>query len=267
MWTELITRRFQTRFVIESKGLRRVETMLAQLVAEIGFCDHRSAFNGVAYHSRERVKVDGHLECQPRIEVNHLRSVSRRIAKCPVLFLDATGSAFLNSLIFQRHVVEHVFHCERKARIVQVRRKTFSRQSLTGVGSDRQALSETKMRDANRPRAEVIQLIQRVVLVHGPVAVFCSKDVECQVEPYLPEGSAIGHFGKLRGLNRWEKYRAVIVLGRDQASLPDLERRPALLWRTVRKSFRHSSMGRKSSPAIFGWNDSTKCRTEATSVS
>ena len=219
-------------------GLQRVHRLLEQLLVEIEVGARRRELNSVWFRPTARVTVDGQLENHPRIHVSYLRTVSYHLIGKPILFLDATASPLLNRLIFERPIRTRVFDCERKGRIIQVTRKTFSRQSLTGLGSNCQPVSAGLDRQAKLLREQIGRLAQNVADDHGSVAVFCNKQAEEQIQPNLPKDALTGHFGALRGMNRYEHCVAAIVIGREQPSVQDLERQARAFAAKLKRPFR-----------------------------
>ena len=165
------------------------------------------------------VTVDGRRESQERIIVNYLKPLLIR-DDVPVLLLDASADLEINRRIWGEGLAEISVDIERNAEIVQVRSKTYSRQSITGLGTDDQPVNATATADSERLRKEVAAFIGSLP---GRVGLFCSKRVEALLKPMVPADVTSGHFGDLRGRNDFEKCDAAVVIGREQPSTGDVE--------------------------------------------
>jgi len=98
-----------------------------------------------------------------------------------------------------------------------------------------------------RPKARlaaVAQFIARVAL-EGRTLVVTNKPVRCALTGENPTnlpvagkygGADIAHFGGIRGTNDFEDRDAVIIVGREQPSVRDAERRAMAIWYDTRRS-------------------------------
>ena len=188
--------------------LRKARRLLRALAREIG-C-RRDVANGVEVTKERRLIV----HCLQNFE---LRDV-------PLLILDATADTTLLGLIWDRRFELIEVACPRKAEIIQVSKKFFSRQSITGKGIRDKLWNPD---DATKLRQQILQLINKAVEnVNDPalVGVIATKQVLEVLKPHLPEGIKTAHFMALRGLNSLEDCKVGIVIGREQPSPQALER-------------------------------------------
>jgi hypothetical protein len=202
---------------VEAREILKVLMLFRQIGR--GFDQPRDRLNSVCFDPEARVKVGKEIERAERVFVGHLREP--RIARAtPVLVLDGTGSIALNRKLFGERMNEHRFAAPRDAEVTQVKHKAFSRQSLTGCDHRGNPISHKKMKEAQRLRDQVVELLR---LLPGNVLLVTYKAVEDLLVNLLPPHVSIAHFGALRGLNAFEHYETVVVLGREQPSAQAIE--------------------------------------------
>lgn len=207
---------------VEQSELPKVARLVRSIIAE--WDTGRSGLTSVVYRDDARVKVgsgdDARVELQPRVFVHYLRSVNVP-AHAPVLLVDGTGSPELVGRVFGP--VDHKrIAVERNAEVIQVTGKAFSRQSLTGRKGNGEAISDDRLRDADRLRADVLRFIRNTP---GRVFVAATKQVKEAIALDLADlpNVHLGHFGALRGLNLFEDCETAIIIGREQPSFQALE--------------------------------------------
>jgi hypothetical protein len=153
-----------------------------------------------------------------------------------LLLLDGTANPEI-----LRQFVPHLrdapeIRVHRNARIVQVRDLTFFRHSLV----ERVPAGEDGARWRPTARlAAVAQFIGRVAK-EGRTLVVTNKRVRCALTGENPNGrlsvsgrfagADVAHFGNIRGTNEFKDHDAVIILGREQSSPRDAERRAMAIW-------------------------------------
>ena len=107
----------------------------------------------------------------------------------------------------------HRFAVPRDAVVWQVTGKTFSRQSITGANRSGKPISERKMHEAARLRAQVVEFL---TMLPGTVLLVSYKAAIEALTNDLPAHVTTAHFGALRGLNSFEQCETVVVMGREQ---------------------------------------------------
>ena len=169
------------------------------------------------------------------VAVFHLKSpkISR---ETPVLLLDGTGSEFLNKKVFGQDLEVVRVPIERSARVLgtigervvegRIATREFSRQSLTGLDRHGHEISATKSAEASELRREVTALAAAM----APVFVCGTMKAMTMLEnSFTATGAdiACGHYGDVRGKNRWQEYPSALILGREEVTpwaLEDLTR-------------------------------------------
>jgi hypothetical protein len=179
----------------------------------------RVGFNSIVYRPQAAVEVNGRHERQPRIYVYYLKR-TRFGDNVPLLLTDGTGSPPLAKKVFGSDIANERIAVERNAQVTQVRRRTFSRQSITGRSGSGELLPH-KAADAERLRGEITKVVHAVPGERKFVS--ATLQVEECLRRSLPEGSLTGHFGDLRGRNEFEACATGIVIGREQVSAAKLE--------------------------------------------
>ena len=144
----------------------------------------------------------------------------------PTLFIDADHQSALLSQF--RDGVETVeIAVERHCTVHQFTDLTFSKTALLTNGQDSELLLQ-----------QVKEFVQSVGQ-HGQTLLVCSKAVRCAItsEPdtKTPQdcewhGVTVTHFGAIRGLNHYENYSNVIILGREQPAAVVCEEQARALW-------------------------------------
>ncbi len=136
----------------------------------------------------------------------------------PFLYLDGTADQELSRIAFGSDLECHHHPVERNAKITQVVGCNFSKRRLCQESQARQGLSTKILEENQRLKAWVEQVITR----QPNAAVFANKSVLQSLDIINTERA--GHFGALRGQNRWEGCPSALVIGREQPACQDIER-------------------------------------------
>ena len=161
-----------------------------------------------------------------------------------LLLLDGTANPEI-----LRQFVPHLqdapeIRVHRNARIVQVRDLTFFRHSLV----ERVPAGEDGARWRPTVRLGAVAQFITEVAREGRTLVVTNKRVRCALTgekdgARLPgsgrfAGADIAHFGSIRGTNEFEDHDVVIILGREQPSPRDAERRAMAIWYDTKRPIR-----------------------------
>src|ERR1700719_4232106 len=133
---------------------------------------------------------------------------------------------------------------ERNARVAQVSNATFYKGVLIkrASGPDGEATSEPTAR-----LLEVGEFIERtareaktLVVTNKPVRrALTGEDERGSLSSSAQyRGADIAHFGNLRGSNEFEGHDTVIILGRDEPTVHDAERRAMAIWYDTQEPIR-----------------------------
>lgn len=184
---------------------------------------------------------------QVQVAVFHLKAP--RIAReTPVLLLDGTGSEWLNRKVFGKNLEVVRVPIDRSARVVgtigervvervverdgqrvterNIVLRDFSRQSLTGLDRHGNELSATKTAEAAILRREVAALAAALAPVFVCATLKASTMLESDFKATATDIAA-GHFGDVRGKNKWQHYPSALLIGREEVTpwaLEDLTR-------------------------------------------
>jgi hypothetical protein len=202
---------------VEARETRKVLKLFRQIRRELR--QPRARLNSVWFDPNARVRVGNEIERQPRVYVGYIKALRIRNT-VPMLALDGTGSLAFNQKIFGDHMTAERFPVPRDAEVYQVSTKFFSRQSLTGTDRQGTPRSPAKVIEAERLRAQVLELLQ---LLPGDVLLVTYKAAEEVLRDDLPEHVEVTHFGALRGLNSYEHCETAVVMGREQPSAEAIE--------------------------------------------
>jgi hypothetical protein len=138
-----------------------------------------------------------------------------------ILLTDATASPIILQAVFPNHEIEfHQLNIHRNAYVTQVRDLTFSRNWL--------------LRKKNLPR--VVAFLKDLAARYPRLAIFTTKRIRCEMTgedrkagrlplfALLPGTAArIGHYANLKGIDQFKDCDALVVLGREQPNVADLE--------------------------------------------
>ncbi|WP_170339664.1 hypothetical protein [Ruegeria arenilitoris] len=143
-------------------------------------------------------------------ELKHGREV-------PFLYLDGTTDPDMARIAFGADLDCHRYPVERHAVITQVLGCNFAKRRLCDETQGKQALTPKIQGENQRLKAWLEEVIAR----YPKAAVFGNRSVIKSLSISDPERA--GHFGALRGQNKWEQHEAAIIIGREQPPLVDVE--------------------------------------------
>jgi hypothetical protein len=107
----------------------------------------------------------------------------------------------------------------------QVSGRNFSTNSLTLLGN-----GERHDDQAAKLHEEISGFLSLLATRHERVLVVMPKELEVSGSLYVPHGWATTHFGALRGIDRWKDCQAVVIIGRNQPSVRDIEAMAAAVY-------------------------------------
>ncbi|MFC7695040.1 hypothetical protein ACFQY5_41230 [Paeniroseomonas aquatica] len=202
--------------------------LLTALQEEIGI--PRDQAHGVAYHPNKPVRINGKTEFQNRVSVHYRKTLS--FAKdVPVLLLDASGDESVYRQLFgARLEIMQSVKCDRNMQVVQVRDVTMPKSTLLGADRYGNALSDKSASKAAQLRGELTNAANALAQKHGPFFTASYKKVVEEMRPALSDAVLTGHFGNLRGSNRFENCTAGMIVGRHQVPVEVVEADARALW-------------------------------------
>jgi hypothetical protein len=137
-----------------------------------------------------------------------------------LLLTDATASPFILGAVFPNYEIEFQrLNIHRNAYVTQVRDLTFSRYWL---------LTKRKL-------PQVVARLKELAARYPRLAIFTTKRIRCEItgedrKGRLPEfalmpgtTARIGHYGNLRGSDQFKDCDAIVILGREQPNVADVE--------------------------------------------
>jgi len=136
----------------------------------------------------------------------------------PFLHLDGTGDILVGRSLFGDDLTHHHYPVERNAKVTQVTGRSFSKQSICGFRNNgrHDGCSE------DGKAAEFRSALKEVIAQMPEAAVIGSKSV---ISTLGLEGAARAcHFGALRGLNSFEGFAKIMIIGREQPASVDIDR-------------------------------------------
>jgi hypothetical protein len=158
-----------------------------------------------------------------------------------LLLLDGTANPeILRQFVPQLEDLPEI-RVQRKARVIQVKDLTFYRHSLVELASAGEDGAGW------RPQARLVTVADFIARVakEGRTLVVTNKRVRCALtgenaNGRLPvsgqyAGADIAHFGNIRGIDEFKDHEIVIILGREQPSVRDAERRAKAIWYDVKQ--------------------------------
>lgn len=196
-----------------------VEKMLSQLYRESNF--DRPIQSVVYDHETGAVAV------HYRMPINRFKGAGLRAVldnPMPILILDASASPSIISRLFDIKEYEKL-SLKRNANVLQCISSRCSKTSITPASNS----DQTSKAAARRKLADIQHLIDswaprcNGLLVVGPSAVVGNS--RTKVKPLLncPAGAEFAHFNALRGRDAWRDFEVVIVIGRNQPRVTDIE--------------------------------------------
>ncbi|UWQ82936.1 hypothetical protein [Leisingera caerulea] len=168
----------------------------------------------VSVFKRGRNPDDGAWE--PGISAVRMKELKHGL-EVPFLYLDGTANAGMARIAFGADLDCHRYPVERHAKITQVLGCNFAKRRLCDETQGKQNLTPKILGENQRLKSWLEEVIAR----HPKAAVFGNRSVIKSLTISDPERA--GHFGALRGKNTWEHHGSVIIIGREQPPLDDLE--------------------------------------------
>ena len=139
------------------------------------------------------------------------RALPERLAAVPTLILDASADLALYRAIWPKAELVDA-RCERTATVIGVYDTTNSRHRLLAGPT------------AARNRDRTLLILKRLARLHPHLAVFSYKGLIDQLAAAdLPKTVDTGHFGALRGLDRFREHEAAVVIGRQELGIEAAE--------------------------------------------
>jgi hypothetical protein len=202
---------------VEAREILKVLKLFRQIRCEVDL--PRDRLNSVWFDPEARVRVGKEIERAERVFVGRVRK-PRVADETPVLVLDGTGSIELYRTLFGERMRLHRFAPPRDAQVTQTTVKGFSRQSLTGRDRNGNPISNQKVKEVERLRSRIIDLLR---LLPGKILLVTYQAVEDLLVDQVPPHVGTAHFGALRGINAFERCEIVVILGREQPSAQAIE--------------------------------------------
>lgn len=135
----------------------------------------------------------------------------------PFLYLDGTADAAIARLAFGCDLVCRRHPVERKAEVTQVLGCNFAKRRLCSETQAQQVLTKKILHENLLLKHWVEEVLERF----SEAAVFGSRGIVRSLN--INDPSRVGHFGALRGQNRWEDRDTVVIIGREQPSYREVE--------------------------------------------
>ncbi|CUJ83541.1 hypothetical protein PH7735_00276 [Shimia thalassica] len=137
----------------------------------------------------------------------------------PFLHLDGTADMDLAKIAFGNDLECHHYPVERHAHVTQIVGCNFAKRRLIEDSGNWSRLSDKQKAENRNLKKYVVDVLDR----YPGAAVFSNKSIVQSLT--VTDAARMGHFGALRGQNRWEDRDSVIVIGREQPSPRDVEAR------------------------------------------
>jgi hypothetical protein len=204
---------------LELAELRKLQALLSNLAIEIGTTRPGTNATRLVRGRRRMVRQEDGSELEERLDryVISRRRKLRLGKDTERVVLDGTGNLELNRIALGPHVEERRYTVPRKGLCIQVRSHTNSKARLLG--------KEGEEEKARKNRAELGEMIANTAsIVPGEVLVGASKKVRLKLEEEgLLKGVRVMHYGAERGVNSAEHCKAVVVVGREEPPVRNLE--------------------------------------------
>lgn len=148
-----------------------------------------------------------------------------KIKEAPVLLIDADYNSKLGKLFFS-DIKQKRLRVKRNCHVTQI-------YSTTNAKTRLYARMKAKEREQKAIKNHINNLqaaIDKIEKLHKKVLLVTYKEAIEKNLFTIGKLSSVVHFGALRGLNEYEKYPAVIIIGRLQLPIQELESQAASLW-------------------------------------
>ncbi|WP_108836321.1 hypothetical protein [Tateyamaria sp. Alg231-49] len=190
---------------------RRLQTLCECLLVDM---ENNLATSSAVFVHLDQSRPAQHQAGFSAVRLRDLKNVAHR----PFLYLDGTANADMSRLLLGSDLETRHYPVARNAKVTQVVGCNFSKRRLSLAAQEKQTLT-AKIRDENDT---LRGYVNGVIARHPEAAVFGTKDVIASLD--FDRLGRAGHFGKLRGQNRWEQFDQAIVIGREQPGYLDVER-------------------------------------------
>ncbi len=195
---------------LPSNVANRLQVLFECLMAEI---DSGREFAAAVFKrgpERKNANMDAGFSAVRIRKLKHGNSV-------PFLYLDGTADRELSQIAFGHDLECHHYPVERNAKVTQVIGCNFAKRRLCEDLQRCQYLTPKILAENKVLKGYVSEVLDR----YPDAAVFASKAVIRSLS--VSDASRLGHFGALRGQNKWEDRETVIVIGREQPAPQDIE--------------------------------------------
>lgn len=202
---------------LEESERKKIAKLLRQASKEISL--PRPQSHAIQLRRNVPVELNGRIERQNRVCVWWRRKVLLG-RTTPLLLIDADADAEISRRLYGEPLEHVAIPVERNAVVTQCHTSNFSRQSLLGFpGAAPDFLAKAAR------RLETVKNLVRKLAQAGRLFIVCPLPVRRAItresEPRLPlcctwEGATISHFGRIRGVDDWRHYDAVMMIGREQ---------------------------------------------------
>ena len=170
--------------------------------------------------------------------------------EAPTLLMDATMSGDITRQFFPTvDVVHRVTAPMQHARVRQIVDRAMTADMLIPVGEPDQHPNPTRRANVERIR-RFIQ-IRANTLAPGRVLVICQQGLEAALrDGPLPDTVEIAHFNAITGLNAWSNVRLLLVIGRTEPPVREVERIAGILFETEVQKVQPDENGHVRYPRI-----------------
>ena len=196
----------------EMGAIRRIRILLQVLAADMT-SGQRSSTGVTVRFSSDSSTAEG----DQRFHICRLKQLRCGKDK-PFLHLDGTGDILVGRSLFGEDLIHHHYPVERNAKVTQVTGRSFSKQSICGFRNSgrHDGCSE------DGKAVEFRSALKKNIAQMPEAAVIGSKEV---ISALGLEGDARAcHFGALRGLNSFEGFAKIMIIGREQPASVDIDR-------------------------------------------
>ncbi|WP_435138915.1 hypothetical protein [Pseudopelagicola sp. nBUS_19] len=187
-----------------------------QILCECLLADMKNGLvtSSAVFTQQDRTRPSKHQAGFCAVRLRKLKNINVR----PFLYVDGTADPDLSRRLFGSDMEAHHYPVERNAKVTQVIGCNFAKRRLSVEAQDKQKLTDKIILENETLRGFVNDVIAR----HPEAAVFGTKAVISSLD--IDQTGKAGHFGKLRGQNKWEQFDQAIVIGREQPGYLDVER-------------------------------------------
>lgn len=155
------------------------------------------------------------------------------IKNVPVLLID--GSA--DERIIRRFMRVDSFKVLPNARNARVTQCTSTRCSTASLDAARSS-SEDARKVARKRMEQLTSFIERLateherILVVGPTAITGNASTGKEALLRVPANVDLAHFGAIRGIDRWKHHDAIVIIGRNEPPISEVENLARAVWST-----------------------------------